>query len=301
MSEKIIKFEGSFLPEARLMVQETKRLNNGIFVWKTPLGMIFTRMLDFDTIIRFKGRFVWELVSPEEMKKLGFTQESIMVQESYIEQNLGKKTKGYVVQESASEPENRGKMTDEEYQKWKEEQARILAKKGEGNVEIHLHSAPLPTTEKVSNVENPEEILIPNEDVRAKLIGDYEKEGLILTEDEIMTREQFNEKLHNLKIIREKGRKPPAGSIPLSSAQKNEDSEGFDTYPEMIDWIRDKSHEPQGSEAQKEAELILNELWKKALKYQEDTNKNITIEQKEKGLVEEINERFRRRRKRDKE
>lgn len=94
-------------------------------------------------------------------------------------------------------------------------------------------------------------------------------------------------------------RKPPSGSVPLQGQISQESDDEFSSYEEMIDFIRDKSHEPQGSEAQKEAEMILDALWKKALQYGEDTNKPITISQKEKGLVEEINERFRRRKKRD--
>jgi hypothetical protein len=296
MSEKILKFEGSLFPNAKLLIQESKRLGTGIFAWKTPNGIIYTRMLDFETIIRFKGRFIWEIINPEEMKRLGFTQESIAIQESFIQTQTGKKHTKYI-EESVSEP---SKMSEEEYAKWKEEQARILAKKGEGNVEIHLHSAPLPTTEKVSNVENPEEVLISNEDVRAKLIGDYEKEGLILTEEEIMTREQFNGKLHNLKIIREKGRKPPAGSVPLSERQMGQESEeGFDTYEQMIDFLRDAENSSD-KEKQKEATMILEKLYLKMLESQENTGKPYkSHEEKEKPLVEQLNERARRRRKRD--
>jgi hypothetical protein len=97
----------------------------------------------------------------------------------------------------------------------------------------------------------------------------------------------------------EKGRSPPSGTVPLSPAQMGQELGGedeFSSYSEMLDFIRDAENSQEKAK-QEEAQQILNELWKKALKYQQETNKTLTIEQSEKGLVEEINERFRRRRK----
>lgn len=105
------------------------------------------------------------------------------------------------------------------------------------------------------------------------------------------------------KIEAESRRKPPTGSIPIAGNLKEEDSEGFSDYPSMIDFLRDAENS-QEKEKQAEAQQILDELWRKAFKFGEETKKSLSIEQPkelkkdntEKGLGEQISERFRRRR-----
>lgn len=115
--------------------------------------------------------------------------------------------------------------------------------------------------------------------------------------DEPKNREDFEALAYVVaKTQREMNRPPPSGSIPLSDRQMGQiaEEEGFDTYEDMINYIRDRASQ---KESEKEANEILNELWKKALKTQEDTNKTFSYEEKsEKSIAEQINERIRRRR-----
>jgi len=304
MSEKIEDkvYNGSLFPEARLLIQETKRLNNGIFVWKTKLGLIFTRMLDFDTILRFKGRFIWEIITADEMRKLGFDNETVAVQEAYLQEQIGKR-KPYVVQESVESESEQDRLARirKESEDFMAKQKKENAEKDDGKQVVIQLIGSQPKNDRVEPVEmtEREKAWIKNEDVKEKLIEDYASEGIKLEPEEI-TERNFQNLIDNLKTIRERGKKPPSGSIPLEGQTFRESTDlEFETYPEMIDFLRDAENSTD-KEKQKEAHEILEKLYLKMLESQENTGKPYkSHEEKDMPLVEQINEMNKRRRKRD--
>jgi hypothetical protein len=273
MSEKILKFEGSLFPDAKLMIQESKRLGNGIFAWKTPNGIIYTRMLDFETIIRFKGRFIWEIINPEEMKRLHFTQESIAIQESFIEKQTGKKHTKYI-EESASEIEN---ATEEELlekarresKEWIEKQKRENAEKESGHVTINLIGSK-PEKEKLENVENPSEITKEDVDTAKEIIDTgFEK----LQEKYPQLPEDYRPKnlkgLQKLKDMLEEPKKQniPSGTIPLSleDAGYGEPEKQYESFESLLeDLHRQEKHGTVEEKAFSKA--VIDELVKKSVR-----------------------------------
>ena len=252
----------------------------------------------------------FEIVTPEELRTLGISEAKIEVQESFIERSKpsveSKKalSKRKVIGESSSEEEKPASMSEEEWEKFKQDQAKKLAEQKQAPVVINLiGKSPEKHEEKIENVENPSEI---SQDV--DLAKDIIKEGVerLRAEGHIIPDSMYPNNFEELKQLkemfdREHPKRPPVGSVPLSPAQTGEPEEGFENFESMIDFLRDKASKPVKDKESEAADAVLNELWRKMMAHQEASGQSFKFERKpkegepDKPLKEELAERYRRR------
>jgi len=282
--KKPIQILTSLPSEWHLIVSETKQLN-GILVFQTPFGKVYTRLMTVEEIVQSKGRFVFEILNPQSMKALNFSESEISIQESFLEKQLGKqKAKPYYVEESVSESESeqdRLARIRKESEKFMEEQKK--KQEQDSKVVINLYGkgeTPETTTEKLEGVENPEAIN-DSEDLAEKKIQAFQKFGdkRML---EAKTREELVEMIDNHinDLERRSNARVPSGSIPLTSEQLGYESSqdddslidyrgsvldlSFDSYEQMCRVL--KARMDKRDERSAESEQLLNELIRKQAK-----------------------------------
>jgi len=86
----------------------------------------------------------------------------------------------------------------------------------------------------------------------------------------------------------------PSGTVPLSDRQRGINSQGYDSYEDMIQDLREKAKSSNPQESQ-EAQAVLNELWKKSVEgLKSDEFKGVPEYIEKRSLKEVLNEQFRR-------
>jgi hypothetical protein len=269
MSEKPIQILTSLPSEWKLLIAETKQLN-GILVFQTPFGKVYTRLMSEKEIIESKGRFVFEILNPQTMKtEYNFNESEISIQEAFLQKQGIKKP--YYVQESVSETEEeRLKRIREESEKFMEDQ-----KQKNKEININFYSEKPKTNEKLENVENPSEISDKEiaDNIKDVIIEKYSNLNLQISREDLDSKEKIEKAIENLKTIERRDRRPPSGTIPLNAQQAYGleptqetqdliDYEGsvldlsFDSHEQMIEVLKKRDDE----ESKRVLQELLNKL-----------------------------------------
>lgn len=200
----------------------------------------------------------------------------------------------------------------EEEMKRKEEEARkYIAKRKKGVREISVEVNTSGIEQLISRIKDLEPNSKAFDDLKQSLVRKCEREGLTVDSSKIKTAEDFRDTIQKMYDAEEKGSGIPirvekrggSGQIPLSQ-QSRGGSRSFDSVDEMIDdlRVRASAKTKEGEECQS----ILDELFRKAFKGQTETKlafKEPEIKGKilrggrEEGIIEKMNEQFRKKRK----
>jgi len=134
------------------------------------------------------------------------------------------------------------------------------------------------------------------EQIKSKAEESYQNLGLNAPKIEDV--DDLNNAIENLKTLKAKGEHNPAsgGSASLEG-QYSQQNEGFGSYPEMIDSLRDKAS-PQNANVKErqEAQKIIDTLMTKAILGQRQTNKAFDFNMpKDQSLSDLLAEKYRRR------
>jgi len=127
--------------------------------------------------------------------------------------------------------------------------------------------------------------------VIAEKMFQRKKEALGCYDELVTTPEQleFWERGHGKPV-----KSSPSGTVPLSDAQRGINSQGYDSYEELVADLREKAKSTDQRVSQ-EAEAVLNELWKKSVEgLKSDEFKGVPEYIEKRSLKEVLNEQFRR-------
>jgi len=302
--EKVVRLKMD-LPEGwSILVQESKAwLPKGIFCFTTPKGRVYCKISKLEDLL--KG-IVFEVLSPKECKDLN-------IEESYNEALY--KEHVYTVEESSGEGKSQAEIK-KETEEWMKKQ-----KEGKG-VEIHIHGGKSKQNGKEGDfatefgktmLQNLERNCIKHdvEFTEPKTIDDVLalKEALETAKEAIERESSSNSE-----------KKGAAGQIPLSMQSGKGAAKGeYESYKSMIKDLYRKAKASPDKQVRAESKAILDDLWFKLARAQEKLGKGSFVytegeepsrkthkepeivvgkqSDNEKGLIEELNEEFRKREK----